>query len=57
MNRTSPVELHLTLAPRRRFEAIDVNARIAREAGDVLRRYSRALYCSLHTTAWKCVAS
>jgi hypothetical protein len=51
MNRTSPVELHLTLAPRRRFEAIDVNARIAREAGDVLRRYSRALYCSLHTTA------
>ena len=51
MNRISPVELHLTLAPRRRFEAIDVNARIAREAGDVLRRYSRALYCSLHTTA------
>ena len=51
MNRTGPIELHLTLAPQRRFEAIDVNARIAPEAGDVLRRHSRALYCSLHTTA------
>ncbi len=48
---TAPVELRLTLAPRRRFEAIDVNAQIAREAGDVLARYRRALYCSLHTTA------
>jgi thiamine phosphate synthase YjbQ (UPF0047 family) len=49
--RTSPTELQLTLAPRRRFDAVDVNARIAREAGDVLRRHSKALYCSLHTTA------
>jgi len=48
---TAPVELRLTLAPRRRFEAIDVNARIAREAGDVLAGCRRALYCSLHTTA------
>ena len=51
MIRTSPTELQLTLAPRRRFDAIDVNARIASEAGDVLRRHSRAVYCSLHTTA------
>jgi thiamine phosphate synthase YjbQ (UPF0047 family) len=48
---TSPTELTLTLAPQRRFEAIDVNTRIARDAGDVLSRHRRALYCSLHTTA------
>src|SRR5262245_6962366 len=47
-----PAELTtLTLAPQRRFEAIDVNCRIADAAGDVLRRHQRALYCSLHTTA------
>jgi thiamine phosphate synthase YjbQ (UPF0047 family) len=46
-----PTELRLTLAPRRRFEAIDVNRRIAAEAGDVLQRHKRAVYCSLHTTA------
>jgi thiamine phosphate synthase YjbQ (UPF0047 family) len=48
---SSPTELRLTLAPQRRFEAIDVNTRIAAEAGDVLRRHRRALYCSMHTTA------
>jgi thiamine phosphate synthase YjbQ (UPF0047 family) len=48
---TRPTELRLTLAPQRRFEAIDVNTRIVQEVGDVLRRHSRALYCSLHTTA------
>jgi thiamine phosphate synthase YjbQ (UPF0047 family) len=46
-----PTELRLSLAPQRRFEAIDVNTRIAEEAGDVLRRHRRALYCSFHTTA------
>lgn len=46
-----PTELRLKLAPQRRFEAIDVNTRIAAEAGDVLRRHRRALYCSFHTTA------
>ena len=46
-----PTEVRLTLAPQRRFEAIDVNRRIASEAGDVLRRHKRALYCSMHTTA------
>jgi thiamine phosphate synthase YjbQ (UPF0047 family) len=48
---TRPSELTLTLAPQRRFEAIDVNSRIAEQAGDVLGRHKRALYCSLHTTA------
>jgi thiamine phosphate synthase YjbQ (UPF0047 family) len=48
---TNPTELRLTLAPQRRFEAIDVNTHIAKEAGDVLRRHKRALYCSFHTTA------
>ena len=45
-----PTELKLTLAPRRRFEAIDVRGRIA-HSSDLLRRHSRALYCSFHTTA------
>ncbi len=51
MLRTKPTELRLSLAPQRRFDAIDVNNRIAEEAGDVLRRHRRALYCSFHTTA------
>ena len=46
-----PSELTLQLAPQRRFEAIDVNSRISREAGDLLRRHKRALYTSFHTTA------
>src|SRR3954462_7800953 len=46
-----PTELRLTLAPQRRFEAINVNTRIRAEAGDILRRRQRALYCSMHTTA------
>jgi len=51
MSGARPTEVRLTLAPKRRFEAIDVNKRIEAEAGDVLRRHKRALYCSLHTTA------
>jgi thiamine phosphate synthase YjbQ (UPF0047 family) len=43
--------LRLSLAPTRRFEAIDVNSQIAAEVGDVLGRHRKALYCSLHTTA------
>jgi thiamine phosphate synthase YjbQ (UPF0047 family) len=46
-----PTALRLKLAPQRRFEAIDVNRRIADEGGDLLHRYRRALYCSFHTTA------
>jgi thiamine phosphate synthase YjbQ (UPF0047 family) len=48
---SGPTDLKLTLAPQRRFEAIDVNSRIAAEAGNVLMRHKRALYCSFHTTA------
>jgi hypothetical protein len=48
---TAPVEVRLTLSPSRRFEAIDVNERIASEQGDLLRRFRKTLYCSLHTTA------
>jgi len=48
---TVPTEIRLTLSPSRRFEAIDVNEKIAEGAGDLLRRYRRTLYCSLHTTA------
>jgi thiamine phosphate synthase YjbQ (UPF0047 family) len=48
---TGPTELRLTVAPQRRFEAIDIHAHIAREAGEMLRRHQRALYCSFHTTA------
>src|SRR5215813_3835407 len=48
--RTSASELKLNLAPRRRFEAIDVSARISKTS-DLLRRHQRALFCSLHTTA------
>src|SRR5215467_1798197 len=48
--RTSASELKLNLAPRRRFEAIDVSARISRTS-DLLRRHQRALFCSMHTTA------
>jgi thiamine phosphate synthase YjbQ (UPF0047 family) len=48
---TLPTELRLTLAPQRRFETIDVNSLVAREAGDLLHRHARALYCSFHTTA------
>lgn len=46
-----PTALRLKLAPQRRFEAIDVNHRISAESGDILHRYTRALYCSFHTTA------
>jgi hypothetical protein len=48
---TAPTEIRLTLSPSRRFEAIDVNEMIAADAGDLLRRYRKTLYCSLHTTA------
>src|SRR4051812_2061254 len=51
MTVTGPTELQLILAPQRRFEAINVNRRISAEAGDILRRHRRALYCSMHTTA------
>ncbi|MEO5761765.1 MAG: hypothetical protein ABIR28_05565 [Vicinamibacteria bacterium] len=44
-------EFSLSLTPAARYDAIDVTGRIAAHFGDVLARHSRALYCSLHTTA------
>jgi hypothetical protein len=48
---TRPTALTLSLAPQRRFEAIDVNRRIVEVAADLFSRHRRALYCSFHTTA------
>jgi thiamine phosphate synthase YjbQ (UPF0047 family) len=48
---TLPTELHLTLTPAGRFDAIEVTRRVEEDFGDVLQRYPRALYCSFHTTA------
>jgi len=48
---SGPTELHLTLAPQRRFEAIDVTSHIPPGAREILQQHRRALYCSLHTTA------
>ena len=48
---STPAEVSLTLAPQRRFEAIDVNALVNAAHGDLLGRYGRTLYCSMHSTA------
>ena len=44
-------ELSLSITPEARYDTIEVTARIAARFGDVLARHTRALYCSLHTTA------
>ncbi len=44
-------ELSLSITPSARYDTIEVTSRIAAQFGDVLSRHSRALYCSLHTTA------
>lgn len=46
-----PCEVTLQLRPQRRVELIDVAKRLREEAGDLLDRHARALYCSYHTTA------
>ncbi len=46
-----PTEMTLELRPKARFDVIDVAGRIRQDFGDVLERYSRAFYCSYHTTA------
>lgn len=48
---TTPTEVTLTVSPAARFDAVDVRARLNAEHTDLLGRYRRALYCSLHTTA------
>jgi len=44
-------ELSLSITPAARYDTIDVSRSIAARFGNVLARHSRALYCSLHTTA------
>ena len=46
-----PVEVTLELSPQARFDLIDVRRLVAAEVGEFLTRYSRAIYCSPHTTA------
>src|SRR3954468_18412548 len=46
-----PSEATVTLAPRGRFDLIDLTRRIDDQFGDLRRRHSRTLYASLHTTA------
>ena len=48
---SAPVALTLEVLPRARVDAIDITSRVAAADGDLLRRYSRALYFSYHTTA------
>jgi hypothetical protein len=48
---SSPTEIRLTLEPIHRFQAIDVTKRLRTEAGDLLERYQKSFYTSLHTTA------
>jgi hypothetical protein len=48
---TSPHEIRLNLAPKGRFDTIDVRARLASEAALALEGRKRSLYTSFHTTA------
>jgi hypothetical protein len=51
MSSVPPLELGLDITPRGRLDVIDVRAQAAATYGDVFDRYTRCLYCSLHTTA------
>lgn len=44
-------EITLQLTPESRFDAIDVTKEIRRRCEDFFRRYTKAIYCSYHTTA------
>jgi len=46
-----PFEIQLTLVPQERFEVINVAETIRGQFGDLLSKYRKTLYCSLHTTA------
>ena len=48
---SSPAEIRLNLAPRGRFDTIDVRARLASETASALAGRKRSLYTSFHTTA------
>jgi thiamine phosphate synthase YjbQ (UPF0047 family) len=46
-----PVEFTLDLAPRSRFDVIDVASKISDLYGDLLQTYPKTTCCSFHTTA------
>src|SRR5262249_59158449 len=46
-----PLELTLELAPRARFDVVDLRSRLPIEYHDALKPYPYCLYWSLHTTA------
>lgn len=46
-----PLDLTLELAPRARFDVVELRSRFAAEHRDVLSPYRRCLYWSAHTTA------
>jgi hypothetical protein len=48
---STPAEIRLLLAPKGRFDAIDVRARLADEAGGAFEGRRKSLYTSYHTTA------
>ncbi len=48
---STPVQITLEITPHQRFDIIDVTERVQEEFGDILQRYAKAVYCSLHTTA------
>ncbi len=47
----SPTQVTLELRPQARYDIIDLNKEIDKNYGDILNRFSKALYCSFHTTA------
>ncbi len=46
----SPTQIKLKLRPEARFDVINVTQQIAKDFGDMLTQYRKALYCSFHTT-------
>ena len=48
---TPPAEVTLEICPHARLDVVDVRERVAATHGDLLGYFSRALYCSFHTTA------
>ena len=48
---TRPLEIHLDIRPSKRFELIDVAARVRKQTNDILAGFRKTVYCSFHTTA------
>lgn len=48
---SNPIAINLELFPQRRFDVIDLSQKVVEQVGDIVDRYPKAVYCSLHTTA------